>query len=131
MRRSWCRGLELFSSQLCGAMARAGIITFRENRSLCRIMTSKVPRGREWAIGESGTDACLWWGWSLASPAGCSEHLETRICPRLQGRPSARGRNLDRDGAPTKAFEPSRYVWAVGYADGDSIAIKNPSTAGR
>ena len=23
------------------------------------------------------------------------------------------GRNLDRDGAPTKAFEPSLYVWAT------------------
>ena len=23
------------------------------------------------------------------------------------------GRNLDRDGAPTKAFEPSLFVWAT------------------
>src|SRR6202023_344149 len=26
------------------------------------------------------------------------------------------GRNLDRDGAPTKAFEPSLFVWATGMS---------------
>jgi hypothetical protein len=27
------------------------------------------------------------------------------------------GRNLDRDGAPTKAFEPSLFVWATVILD--------------
>jgi hypothetical protein len=40
------------------------------------------------------------------------------------------GRNLDRDGAPTKAFEPSLFVWATVMSRGGGPRLRRRQVEG-